>query len=121
MSTRLTAENAPLPAAVTVGFVDRMTDHLRKHFPAYCDGLGESLTRQAILEGIGRASEYSIVGDRNVCRFIDLLFAFGPTFDLEPDFAWAREILEDSSVDSAAKMKRLYNTALAVSRLHHNR
>lgn len=106
---------------VSQAFLGRMTAHLRKHFPYYCAKLGDRVTRQAVIEGIERALVYGITGDRAVCLFIDLLFAFGPTFDMEEEFAWAHGILQNPVLDPDTKMERLYATGLSLTRYHRCR
>ena len=97
--------------SVSLDFPEKMILHLGKHFPFYCEQLGEETTYQAVLEGVERAAEYEIFGDVPVCLFIDLLFAFGPTFDSEDEFSWTQEILRDYTLDPAAKMRKLYAIA----------
>ena len=105
---------------VSQHFPARMAAHLRRHFPSYCFQLGPRVTRQAILEGIEKATQYEINGDRALCLFIDLLFAFGPDFDTEKEYSWTHEILRDYSIDSDTKMRRIYGKGLSMSRLHRS-
>jgi hypothetical protein len=50
---------------------------------------------QAIEAGIARAEQFEMVAERDVCKFIDLQFAFGQSFDCEE---WAKEVLEDPEI-----------------------
>ncbi|MHC4605732.1 MAG: hypothetical protein ACYTAF_02195 [Planctomycetota bacterium] len=110
----------PINAAFTVSarFPERMVRHLWKHFPDFCKGLGPTLTREAVFEGIERAFRYGIWGDREVCLFIDLLFAFGPTFDVDEEYAWLHPILNDGMMDPYTKMQKIYATGLSLNRFH---
>jgi hypothetical protein len=93
-------------------FEDRMAAHLERCFPAECRALGPDEVRQEIRYGIQRASTYGIDLERDVCRYIDLMFAFGRDFDMDPRQSWAGRILKDDSIDNAtAKVERLYSTA----------
>ena len=106
---------------VSANFPARMAAHLRNYFPGYCRDLGSRMTRQAVFEGIEKAAQYDITGDRAVCLFIDLLFAFGPEFDLEEEYSWTHEILRDYTLDANAKMGRIYTRGMSLARYHPSR
>jgi len=90
-----------------------MVVHLNKFFPRQCKTLGEAETLEAIREGIGRAAGYDIVAERNVCKFIDLMFAFGREFDRDRNLPWAQEILNDESLpDPTKRIDRTYEQSL---------
>lgn len=94
-------------------FEDRMVVHLGKFFPKHCEALGETKVREAVHEGIRRAGGYGIVAERDVCKYIDLMFAFDRGFDKDSRYPWAARILTDpAQKDPTAKVNRLYDTAL---------
>ena len=68
-------------------YEDRMVAHLKKFFSERCETMGELKVRDAIQYGIHRASGYGIVAERDVCLYIDIMFAFGHHFDKDPKFA----------------------------------
>ena len=105
---------------VSRSFIPRMMVHLRKHFAWYCDHLGTETLRLAVMEGIERGLFYGIQGDRDVCLFIDLLFAFGPTFDEEEDYSWTHAFLRNHRLDSATKMRLIYATGKCLTRYHRS-
>lgn len=76
-------------------FVDRMRDHLQQFFHAHCKALGPNGLDDAIHHGIDRAKVYGIVGQRDVCLYIDLMFSFGRDFDKDSKLPWVCEILTD--------------------------
>ena len=87
-------------------FEDRMVVHLNKSFPNECRELGEPEVREWIRYGIQRASEYRITAQRDVCKYIDLMFVFGRDFDRDP---WASSILNDRALrDPTTKLETLY-------------
>ena len=102
-------------------FEDRMTHHLLRHFPVHCEDMEDPELRREIRNGIQRAMTYHIVGDADVCRFIDLMFAFGRDFEFGSEFCWTREILEDPSLNSHAKIRRIYSRAFMLYKYHRSR
>ena len=71
-----------------------VTDHLRRFFPAQCERLGTKTLSERIDFGISRARNHGFKAERDICRYLDIMLVFGPTFDR--DLPWAKEILEDS-------------------------
>ena len=93
-------------------FGDRMVVHLKKCFPESCRALGELGTREAIRHGTERAGSYRLTAERDVCRYIDVMLAFGRDFDADPSLPWAAEILGDEGpAGPGDKMDRLVDEA----------
>ena len=79
-------------------FIDFMQDHLSQHFPDHVQALDPEGVRRAIEAGIERAKKYGIISERDVCKFIDLQFAFGESFDSDGTYPWATEVLNDPTI-----------------------
>jgi hypothetical protein len=92
-------------------FENRMVDHLNAFFPAQCGQLGEKEVRNWINLGIQRAGSYGIVSERDVCKYIDIMFVHGRNFDSDPRKPWAASILTAKSVDPADKTRVLFENA----------
>lgn len=93
-------------------FEDRMVTHLGKFFPAYTEPLGDDAVRRLIRYGVERAAKYGIVAERDVCLYIDAMFAYGRDFDEDPSVPWAAAILKDPSMQSPKyRMSRLVDAA----------
>ena len=106
-------QNEAFSEAAVKDFENRMVVHLHEFFPEQCKALGEKKTRKAIREGIERAGKYDIVTERDVCKFIDLMFAFGRKFDQDRKYPWARDILNDPAIDDpTTKAEGLYDAGL---------
>ena len=104
---------AALSAAEVRKFIDRVVTHVRKFFPDQVEALGEEKTRENIRYGITRAAAYGISAEREVCRYIDVMFALRRDFDNDPTFGFASEILRDRNVKgSADRIKRVYRAAM---------
>jgi hypothetical protein len=90
-----------------------MVVHLNKFFPEHCAALKEAGTREAIRYSVTRAAHYQIVTERDVCKYTDLMFAFGRDFDQDPELPWAAAILNDENLkDPTGKINILYDEAM---------
>jgi hypothetical protein len=94
-------------------YEDRMIVHLRKYFPDKCSEMSEAKTREFIQYGIRRAASYGIVGQRDVCLYIDLMAEFGRDFDISPSLPWASAILSQAEEDPSDNIDRAYAMGLA--------
>jgi hypothetical protein len=94
--------------AATADFENRLAAHLHRFFPEACQSLEEAGVRERIRYGISAAGTYDIMAERDVCKYIDVMFTLGWHFDRDPQFPWAYEILTDASVeDPAARIESL--------------
>lgn len=103
-------------------FKERMVAHVNHFFPAQCQALGEAAVREWISHGIDRAQSYGIVAERDVSKYIDIMFVFGRDFDADPRHPWAAPILTARAVDPTHKTHYLFETARqkAVARENRN-
>jgi hypothetical protein len=85
--------------AAVSAFKDRVALHLRRFFPSLCHALGETGIHQTIRLGVNAAAAYGILAERDVCKYIDLMFAAGHDFDRSP---WAIEILKNPAITDPA-------------------
>jgi len=72
---------------------DTMVLHLETFFPERCAELGEQGVRDAIELGQKKAAKYDIHTERDICKFLNFMFALGFDFDTDPEYPWAKEIL----------------------------
>ena len=87
-------------------FENRVLAHLNRCFGEECSVMGEPAVREWIRYGIQRASEYQIRAERDVCKYIDLMIAFGRDFDRD---AWAATVLKDRGLrDPTTRLETLY-------------
>ena len=87
------AQIKEMAAGRRASFIDRMVVHLRTHFPKHSEKVDEPTARRVIEYGITQAAAYGIETERDVCKFITLMWAFGHNFDRNPALPWAAEIL----------------------------
>lgn len=102
-------------------FQDRMIAHLTNFFPDQCSALGDLELRKVVQYGVERAAHYQIANEKDVSKYLVLMFVFGRDFHIDPKIPWAHDILNDASLsDSRAKMAQLYTTAkLRLRRAEH--
>lgn len=104
---------AVLSAAEVEKFIDRVATHVTKFFPDQVKALGEEKTREAIRYGISQAAVYGIKAEREVCLYIDLMFALGRDFDKDPAVSFASVILRDGNIKgSAVRINRVHSAAM---------
>jgi len=84
-----------LSRAAEKSFEDRMFAHVSKHFQKRCSRLGEEGVREWIRHGMDRARSYDIVSERDVCKYIDVMFVYGRDYDTSPKHPWAGKVLND--------------------------
>ncbi|OQY28744.1 MAG: hypothetical protein B6244_06175 [Candidatus Cloacimonetes bacterium 4572_55] len=82
-------------------FEDRMVAHLYDTFPEKCAEMGESSVREDIQYGVQRSAQYGIEAERDVCRYIDVMFVLGRDFDNDPSLPKIRAILIDQNIKYA--------------------
>jgi hypothetical protein len=99
-----------LSLAARGAFEHRVLLHLERFFPAHCAALGPEATRRAISRGVDRAASYRIVGQRDVCNFIDVMFLFGEDFDRV--HLWAASALTAHDTTPTGRVERLHAAAL---------
>lgn len=87
-----------LEEAATKKFEDLMVVHLSGAFKEECQSLGETKVRGLIQLGIRRSRAYGIATERDVCKYVEVMFILGPDFDRDPRHAWARDTLTDSGI-----------------------
>lgn len=100
----------PSSAAEFYEYVIRKLNYI---FPQKCDYLGELNLRRFTLRGIESAKSYGFTDERGWVIYIGLMFMLGSSFDADPQFSWAKDILTDQNIaDQSVKVERLYNAAM---------
>lgn len=72
---------------------DTMVLHLETFFPERTSELGEKGVRDAIDLGVKKSAKYDIYTERDICKFLNFMFAYGFDFDTDPELPWAKKIL----------------------------
>lgn len=96
-----------LKKAAMENFVGRVFAHVGEFFPEECKRLGEGGVRTKIAYCIKRAATHGIVTEPELCRYVDVAFAFGRDFDKDPKNPWAGATLTNRGLTAAQKISRL--------------
>jgi hypothetical protein len=89
----------------------RLAAHLRKYFSETCAELGEGGLRDAVRYGIQRAKSYGIDAERDVVKYLNLMFVFGRDFDTDPRFPWAASMLHSTDYGPTLRINQVYSDA----------
>jgi len=92
---------------------DELVLHVTDHFPAEARALAPDELRATVVEGIGAAEGHGFAEDRDIARFLNLMFTFGRHFDRDPSLGWATRLLARSGrIPAGSLMNKLYVEAL---------
>lgn len=91
----------------------RLASHLRKYFSETCAALGERGLGDAVRYGIQRARSYGIQAERDVAKYLNLMFVFGRDFDTDPCFPWAASMLRSTDYGPTLRINQVYSDAKA--------
>lgn len=92
----------------------RLAAHLRKYFSETCTDLGERGLRDAVRYGIKRAKAYGIQAERDVAKYLNLMFVFGRDFDTDPRFPWAASMLRSTDYGPTLRINQVYSDGKAM-------
>lgn len=95
-----------LEADARAGFLERLVRHFRRTWPEKAQALGGNL-RPFLDNGLERAWGYGLTREVDVVRFINLMFVWGPDFDVSPGCRWAWQILHDPTLSGPVKVHQL--------------
>lgn len=88
-----------LEARLRNDYIVRVERHVRQFFPKHAAALNTEQLHALVEYGIERGAARGIVAERDVCKLVDLMVAFGPQFETDKQQPWAARVL------SAAKGK----------------
>ncbi|MGH9903690.1 MAG: hypothetical protein ACRD68_17925 [Pyrinomonadaceae bacterium] len=88
-------------------FEDRVAAHLRELFPEETAGMDDERLRLYVRGGVVRAEKYDIIEEDNVEKYLEFMMVYGQDFDVEEETRWAREILNNSLLNSFEKIDEL--------------
>ena len=79
-------------------FVRWLKEHVTSFFPERCAHLGDKGVGEDIQYGIARAKSYGFSDEADICRYVDVMFAFHRDFDKDDSLPWASDILSNADL-----------------------
>jgi hypothetical protein len=90
-------------------FVERMRAIVREEFPEKTAPMSDAEVDGILEKGISTASSYGVESERDVGRYIYLMFALGFEFDRDASAApWAGEILRQTRASAQVRMDMVW-------------
>lgn len=96
----------------TDGVLKDALNYLQMIFPAKFEAVGPTNLQVMVKYGITSTAKYGIVAENNIMIYIFLMFLLGSGFNKDPQFSWARDVLEDSSINEQMKVSFLAQQAI---------
>lgn len=110
---RIQDERIDVEQPAAGGFISLMVPTLKRLFPEKCSYLGDDILRHLVLNGIKSAKSYGITGERGFAVYVGMMLMLGSSFDTDPQFRWAAQILKDeASLNQDQKVDRLHSEAM---------
>jgi hypothetical protein len=96
-----------------VAFELEMADHLRDLAPVRTRALKQDTLRQLVSDRLHKAKRYGFTRRGPLRFYLDLTFVLGGDFDTDPQYPWAKEILDDPGFsDEMQRSDRLYERTM---------
>ena len=92
-------------------FEDEMVAYSQDFSPKLSRVLGEEGLRLAVNSAMMRADSYGFTNRGPIRLFIELMFLFGSSFDTDPQYPWAKNILRNTA-DQMQRAQLLYEKTL---------
>lgn len=90
-------------------FEKRMILYLKEYHSEKCRKLADKKIQKTVRYGINRARRYGITVEKDMSRYINMMFVFGPDFDKDSNLPWVRQILDKKEYkNGSVKMDALY-------------
>ena len=79
--------------AALLAFENQMVVHSKDFAPKLCRTIDDTQLREALRRAMDRAGGHGLTNRGPIRLFIELTFHFGSTFDTDPQYPWAAEVL----------------------------
>jgi hypothetical protein len=101
-----------------IAFSKQAIEHLRTELPELTTGLSDEALLDSVRLCIPIAASYGLNSWTEVMAFVDASYLLGDErFDLDPDYWWASEILNNSYFNSTEKAIQLLDSAFAENQM----
>jgi len=89
------------------GFLARLLDRLYRVHPEFVASMDDSAALKWIAAAVRSASSHGFEFEADVMAFVDLTLRLGPSFENQPESAWAREILDNPDLTDPEKIEEI--------------
>jgi hypothetical protein len=104
-----------LAETVTKKFVMRVERHLNKIWPQKCNEMGAEAVQQSIWRAIDEAKYFGVSTERNVVRYLDLIYSYDWGAYAKNSPSWVTDILHDSDLTGDEKIDQIYQRIRGLS------
>jgi hypothetical protein len=102
-----------LEARLREDYIVRVERHVRQFFPKHAAALNAEQMHALVEYGIERGAARGIVAERDVCKLVDLMVAFGPQFETDKQQPWAARVLSEAKGKTPTQLvNELYDAGL---------
>jgi hypothetical protein len=102
--------------SLTEGLLRRLATDLRRACPIETAAVPGDALRILIEAAMKRAKEFEIVAEADIRRYLPFVFRHGAAFDVQPETAWAVQILRRRDLEPHEKLNALEEYQLFASR-----
>ncbi len=88
-------------------FHEYLRAHVESFFPEQCGALGPGETEKLISLAVKDAQTFGLQSQRDICKYLDVVFAFGRDFGTNPRLPWAVKIRKDQSLTPETRLELL--------------
>jgi hypothetical protein len=92
-------------------FVRRAVEHVRTAFPAAFAERGRAGVEASVRTALEKSDVYGLPSERDVLRYLNLMYALGFELDTDPRVPWAAEVLGNTRYDGSVKLDLLAERA----------
>jgi hypothetical protein len=89
-------------------FESELVSQLFTAAPVHCKAIGSLQVTEAVRFGLRRGAAHGLTKRGPLRLYCELMFTLGSHFDIDPQYAWAREILDRRDIEEMARADRLY-------------
>ena len=101
-------------AGAPEAFMSELKKRLKKVFPEKALYLGEEGLDQLVRKAAARSGQYGLANPQGVMLFTGMMFMLGSSFDSDPLFSWASDVLNDKRITShGERSHRLHAAGIA--------
>ncbi|WP_437671974.1 hypothetical protein [Sorangium sp. So ce131] len=103
------AQMEALGGELEARFERRVIDSVKRLWPGACEARGgDAEITTAVRAALEKGQRYGLEAERDLVRFVHLVFMLGDAFDADGGHDWAHAALSDSALAPSAKIDALF-------------